>query len=324
MRVGSELKIGIMVITSLAILAILIIVASGNYIYLRAYTIKVHFDYVSGLNKGAPVRLAGMEVGEVKDMALVDNKIEVTLRLTSNVRVKSDSKITINSLGIVGEKYVEITMGTPQGTILKQGSIIQGINPVNVEEMLSRTEAVVYKSEKIVTFIDKMLGGEETWVELDKTIKNTSTFIITLNELLVENKEDINSMIKDLHHITASLKKIIKENSEDIKITTEKLKQTSMQYQQSAIKLDKILANLDMTITSTKKDISTTFAELNDTLDAMQSVLEKVKKGEGAIGKLLSDKELANKLETAAKNIEELTLDLKRHPWKLMRKEDSK
>lgn len=317
MRLSAELKVGIMVTASLVILGILIIVAGGNYLYPRGYTIKVYFDYVSGLNKGAPVRLAGMEVGEVKNIALSDDKIEVTLKLTSEAKIRSDSKITINSLGIVGEKYVEMTMGTTQGKIIKPGSIIQGINPVNVEEMFSRTEAVVYKSEKIVAFLDKMLGGEETWVELDKIIKNTSNLIMTLNELLNENKEDINSTIKELHHITTSLKRIIKENTEDIKVTTERFKQ-------SAIKLDKNLSNLDIVITGTRKDISNTFAELNETLDSIQDVVEKVKKGEGAIGKLLSDKEVANKLENAAKNIEELTLDLKRHPWKLIRKEDSK
>ncbi|MEW6097127.1 MAG: MlaD family protein [bacterium] len=313
MRANAELKIGIMVAIALTILGILIVAASGTYLFKKGYTIQVYFDYVSGLDTGAPVRLAGMEVGEVKDLALVDKRIKVTLKLKSTAKIRTDSRVTINSLGIVGEKYVEITLGTPQGEILKPGTTIQGINPVNVEEMLSRTEAVVYKSEKIVAFMDKLLGGEESWREFDKIIKNTAAFTTTLNELLLENKDDIGSTIEDLHSISTSLRKIIKENCDDFRITTEKLKQ-------SAIQLNKCLANLDNAITGTKKEITTTFVELSNALDSIQDILQKIENGEGAVGKLLSDKEVADNLANAAKNIEELTIDLKKHPWKLMKK----
>jgi phospholipid/cholesterol/gamma-HCH transport system substrate-binding protein len=56
-------------------------------------------------------------------------------------------------------------------------------------------------------------------------------------------------------------------------------------------------------------------------LDSIQAILQKVEKGEGALGKLIADEKVAEHLSNAAKNIEELTIDLKKHPWKLMRKE---
>ncbi len=321
MKANAELKIGIMVVVALTILGVLIIVASGTYFFPKGYNVEVYFDYVSGLDSGAPVRLAGMEVGEVKELLLVDDKIQVTLKLKSTAIIRSDSDVTINSLGIIGEKYVEITLGTPQGKILKPGSIIRGINPINVEEMLSRTEAVVYKSEKIIAFMDKLLGGEESWVEIDKIIKNTANFTGTLNKLLLENKEDIGSTIKDLNSISASLKKIIKENSDDVRITTEKVKQTAIQFQQISLQLNKTVDNLNNTVVGTKKEITNTFTELTKTVNSLQAILQKVEKGEGTLGKLLSDKEIADRLANAAKNIEELTLDLKKNPWKLMIKE---
>lgn len=321
MKTSAEIKIGIMITVSLVILCILIIATSGTYLFQKGYTIKVYFDYVSGLDAGSPVRLAGMEVGEVKDLALVDKKIEVTLKLKSTAKIRSDSIATINTLGIVGEKYVEITMGTSQGKILGPGSIIQGVNPVNIEEVLNRTEQVVYKSEKIVAFMDKMLGGEQTWIELDKIIRNTSTFTATLNELLLENKEDIGSTIKDLHSICSSLKGIIKENRDDFRTTNEKLKLIAIQFQQISLQLNKTIGDLNNTVVGTKKDISNTFTELNKTINSLQSILQKVEKGEGTLGKLISNEEIANRLASSAKNIEELTLDLKKHPWKLLQKE---
>lgn len=320
MRASAELKIGIMVTAALTILGILIIAASGNFLLQKGYTIKVYFDYVSGLDSGAPVRLAGMEVGEVKDLVLVDKKIEVILKLKSTAKIRSDSIITINSLGIVGEKYVEITMGTSQGKILEPGSVVQGVNPVNVEQILSRTEAVVYKTEKIITFMDKMLGGEETWIELDKAIRNTTIFTATLNELLAENKEDIGATIKDLHSISASLKGIIKENKDDFRTTNEKLKQTMIQFQQISLQLNKTIAELNNTVVGTKKEINNTFTELNQTIDSIQGILQKVEKGEGTLGRIISNEDIINRLASAAKNIEELTLDLKKHPWKLIQK----
>lgn len=320
MRLSPELKIGIMVTVALTILGVLIIATGGKYFFQRGYTIKVYFDYVSGLDVGAPVRLAGMEVGEVQTLDLVGEKIEVTLKLKPLAKVRSDSRVTINSLGIVGEKYIEITLGTPQGRIIPQGGVIYGVNPINVEEMLVRTEAVVHKSEKIIGILDKLLGAEETWREFDKIIKNTATFTATLNELLLENKNDINdtindinATIKELHTIATSLRKIINENRDDFRITTEKFKE-------SAIQLNKTLANLDNTITGTKEGISTIIAELNETLESIHTIIQKIQQGKGTMGKLVSDREIGDRLANAAKNIEELTLDLKKHPWKLIRK----
>ncbi|MDI6734856.1 MAG: MlaD family protein [bacterium] len=320
MRISSELKVGIMVAVSLTLLGMLIIAASGKFFLQQGYTIVVYFDYVSGLNTGAPVRLAGMEVGEVKDLVLSDSKIAVTLKLEPTAKIRSDSNVTINSLGIVGEKYVEITLGTPQGKILESGSMIKGITPVNIDEVLGRTEAIVNKSERIIVFMDKILGGEEIWIEFDKILKNTATITTTLNELLDENKEEINHSIKNLHSISLSLKRIVEENRDDFRDTTKKLKESAFHFQQASLQLSKILSDLNLMVGGTKKGIAETLSELTKITDSTQSILKKIEKGDGALGKLVSDKEVANHLTNAAKNIDELTLELKRNPWKLLQK----
>lgn len=317
MQVSDEIKVGIMVAIALTILGILIIAARGTYLFQKGYTLKVYFDYVSGLDVGAPVRLAGMQVGEVKDLKLVGEKIEVTLKLKSTAKVRTDSDVTINSLGIVGEKYVEITLGSPQAKILKQGSVIYGINPVNVEQMLARTEAVVFKSERIVAFMDKMLGGDKAWIEFDKIIKNTATFTATLNELLLENKKELNATIKDIHSISAYLKRLIEENRNDFSSAVEKLNQIATSLQQLSIQLNN-------TVFESNKGITNTFTRLTKILDSIQTMLQEIEKGKGTLGKLISDEEVARHLSNAAKNIEELTLDLKKHPWKLLIQDEKK
>lgn len=320
MRISSELKVGIMVAVSLTLLGMLIIAASGKFFLQQGYTIVVYFDYVSGLNVGAPVRLAGMEVGEVKDLTLSDSKIAVTLQLEPMAKIKSDSNVTINSLGIVGEKYVEITLGTPQGKILKSGSMIQGINPVNIDEVLSRTEAIVNKSERIVVFMDKILGAEEIWAKFDKILKNTATITTTLNELLDENKEEINYSIKNLHSISSLLKRIVEENRDDLRETTRRFKESAFQFQQASLQLSKTLNDLNLIVSGSKKGVVETLSELTKITDTTQSILKKIESGDGALGKLISDKEIAHHLTNAAKNIDELTLELKRNPWKLIQK----
>ncbi|MFH1563396.1 MAG: hypothetical protein ABIF11_08290 [Nitrospirota bacterium] len=71
----------------------------------------------------------------------------------------------------------------------------------------------------------------------------------------------------------------------------------------------------------TKKGITETLSEITKITDSTQSILKKIEKGDGTLGKLISDEEVANHLTNAAKNLEELTLDLKRNPWKLIQKE---
>ena len=123
---GLELKVGSFVLMAALALTFFIISISDLSIFEKGHHIQVVFGFASGLRDAAPVRLAGVEVGLVKKLQVfvddADNrktKVRVSVWIKDDISIPADSKITINQLGILGEKYLEIIPGS--STDIHQG-----------------------------------------------------------------------------------------------------------------------------------------------------------------------------------------------------------
>src|SRR5271167_2655060 len=138
---GLEMKVGLFVLMAALALTFFIISVSDLSIFEKGRHIQVVFGFASGLREAAPVRLAGVEVGLVKKLKVfVDDsdghktKVRVSVWIKDDITIPADSKITINQLGILGEKYLEIIPGKSTDSI-KDDSVIAGQDPVPIEKI---------------------------------------------------------------------------------------------------------------------------------------------------------------------------------------------
>jgi phospholipid/cholesterol/gamma-HCH transport system substrate-binding protein len=159
---GLELKVGSFVLMAILALSFLIISVSDLSVFEKGRHIQVVFGFASGLREAAPVRLAGVEVGLVKKLQVfVDNndggktKVLVNVWIRDNIGIPADSKITINQLGILGEKYLEIIPGTSKD-LISDDSITVGQDPVPIEKI---TERVATLMAKLETTVDSVNNG---------------------------------------------------------------------------------------------------------------------------------------------------------------------
>ncbi|MFH1896623.1 MAG: MlaD family protein [Candidatus Desantisbacteria bacterium] len=299
-----ELKIGIVVAAAIIIAGIMITMAGGRSFYRQGYQIRVPFDYISGLAVGAPVRLSGMEIGEVRALRLIGNQIEATIWVESSARIHSDSRITINSLGIIGEKYIEITLGK-KGRLLKNGDLITGENPVNVEEILVRSEKMVKMLDYQVKFLEKlMFSGQINWDEISAIIHNTAEITEETNKLLKNNKDDISSSIHSFNRLSTTLEKTVNENRDELRCVTGELK--------------KATKNLNTAILNTDQGMNKCLTEFTQAASSFSNICRKVDEGNGSLGKIIKDKKIADDLSETANNLKLLSEDLRQHPWKLV------
>src|ERR1700689_4909730 len=135
---GLELKVGAFVLMAALALTFFIISISDLSIFEKGRHLQVVFGFASGLREAAPVRLAGVEVGLVKKLQVfVDQndgrktKVRVKVWIHDDIAIPADSKITINQLGILGEKYLEIIPGLSTESI-KEDSVVIGHTPVPI------------------------------------------------------------------------------------------------------------------------------------------------------------------------------------------------
>jgi phospholipid/cholesterol/gamma-HCH transport system substrate-binding protein len=104
----------------------------------RGYEISVDFPSIGGLKAGSSVEIAGVDVGEVEKIGLVDYQARVVLRINQGVKLQEDSIASIKTKGLIGEKYIRISPGGSDKVIPPGGKLREVEAPVDFEELLSK------------------------------------------------------------------------------------------------------------------------------------------------------------------------------------------
>lgn len=194
-RSSFELKVGIFIFIGIVILSVIIFSIGNFYTIKRGYTLEVLYCFANGINVGAPVRYAGVEVGEVQDILVYydekENKPMVKLRIwvSQNTWINEDAKAIINTLGLLGEKYLEILPGTREARLLKNGETLRGHDPVSTEELTRDTKEMLAKIADMVESITKVVEDEEFRVSVKKTVSNLEALSSEMRDLVIQARE---------------------------------------------------------------------------------------------------------------------------------------
>ncbi|MEW6100793.1 MAG: MlaD family protein [Candidatus Omnitrophota bacterium] len=160
-----EMKVGVFVFIGLTILIMFILSISGFQTWTSRYKINAIFNFVNGLKIGAPVRFAGFDVGEVKDIKFVfdpialKEKVKVVCMVRKNVNIPLDSAVWVNTLGLLGEKYIEVMPGKNYDEFLQVNSEIVGKDPLPMHEF---GELAVNIADHLDEAITKITSEEGT------------------------------------------------------------------------------------------------------------------------------------------------------------------
>lgn len=137
--------VGGFVIVSLGLFAAAILsLSKESGIFTEQYELVAHFDNVQGLLPGAPVWLAGKQVGQVESVSLEtvgrEHPVRVVLRIQSDVqdRIRADSVAIVGTIGVLGDSYVEVSVGSLEAAMLADGQEIRAESPINLNEAMAK------------------------------------------------------------------------------------------------------------------------------------------------------------------------------------------
>jgi len=211
---GLELKVGAFVLMAALALTFFIISVSDLSIFEKGRHIQVVFGFASGLREAAPVRLAGVEVGLVKKLQVFTDdsdggrtKVKVNVWIKDDISIPADSKITINQLGILGEKYLEIIPGVSKD-VVKDDSITVGQDPVPIEKIAENVSTLMTKLEITVDSVNNGILTDKNKKSLEDALEGFGAVGTdlkegrgTLGKLLTDE-----SIYNNLDDLTSDLK----------------------------------------------------------------------------------------------------------------------
>ena len=207
-----ELKVGLFIGAGIFLMFLIVFSISDLWVLKGGYDFGVIFDYVNGITENAPVRLAGVHVGEVKNIDVYYDeeagrtRVRLNVWVSDKIRIEEDAVARINTLGLLGEQYLEISPGT-ESVFLANGSIITGKNPVNIGQQMEGMSELIQSFSKVMR---KTASGEGTIGKLfmDNTLYDDLATIFgrlregegTIGRLLVEEKiyDDLEDFVSDI------------------------------------------------------------------------------------------------------------------------------
>lgn len=316
---GTEMWVGIFVVIGIILLVLMTVKIEKFQVGRRiGYPLHIYFDSAAGLEQNSQVRVAGIRIGDVEKVALENGKAKVTFRLPPHVILYRDAKAHLKSEGFLGEKYIEITPGTPGNQKVEpNGMIEQGAPPVDVEYFLSKMSSVGDDIKEVIKPVSDLMKSMDPQ-KVEGVINNLDKFSGQLTSLTQDSKETIQkakgafSSLEDIGEKVkkgeGTLGKLIsdetiyqdarktietaKEAMENVKGTVDTLKNVSEKIERGEGTLGKLIQDESL------------YKEAKDTLETLKGVAEKVEKGEGTLGKLISDDTLAKETEKTMKKVQ--------------------
>ena len=137
-KIDLELSVGVFMLAGILCLGYLSLkLARMEAFGQKGYEIKAVFSDTGGLKRGAPVVIAGVRIGRVRDIAMEDYEAKVVLLLPERVKVQDDAIASIRTKGLIGQKYVQITPGASEDLIEPGGRIRETQPAIDIEELIS-------------------------------------------------------------------------------------------------------------------------------------------------------------------------------------------
>jgi phospholipid/cholesterol/gamma-HCH transport system substrate-binding protein len=180
-----ELKVGFFVFLGLSVLVFFLLSIGGLKTWSSGYYIDINFNFVNGVKVGAPVRFCGVDVGEVKKIKLSfvpdENRSNICLVVWVRdvIKIPVDSSVWVNTLGLLGEKYVEIIPGKDYANSIKNKGVMAGVDPLPIHEIFNRAESIMRNLDEGIAQIrnkegslGKLIYSDEIYNELQALVTN--------------------------------------------------------------------------------------------------------------------------------------------------------
>src|SRR5579859_2413516 len=276
----SRLRVGITVIVAMITLIIVIFLMSSstgfftNQIYLKTY-----FDNAEGLRRGAPVRLQGVDIGNVTRISVDPSKpstpVEVIMKVNTRYRdfLRKDSTAELSTAGVLGETYIDINSSKATGPVAADGDVLQSHNPAGIQSAMQNVDVLVRRLDRIMAAVEEGKGS------IGKLINDPSLFN-RLNTTLSETQQ----MVGEIHSGKGSIGKFMKDPTlyDNANKTVAKANALMDDVNQGKGALGMLAKNEEFA------------RKLDRTMTNLNTLTTNLNEGKGSMGKLFVDPSLYN------------------------------
>ncbi len=305
-RVGLALFAGVLIV-------VLTIMSIGEQrgILAQRYHLFTLMSRVEGLQTGAPVRLAGLRVGSVTSVEfssdISDQKLEIELEIDKEVqpRIRKDSKAIIGTLGLLGDKYIAVTLGSLDQPVLKDGDFLQSEDPLDLGKLMDEGASVFNRLKRTINTVDEIVTKINTGEgSLGKMVNSPDAYF-------------------ELEQLFSALLGLL-EKIDSGQGTVARLFNDPKLYDN----FNELLVSSNAVIDSIEHGSGTTSKLITDPglyedatrlVERLTMLTEKLESGQGSLGQMVNDRQLYDRFNAVTVRLDSLIKDIKLHPNKYLK-----
>jgi phospholipid/cholesterol/gamma-HCH transport system substrate-binding protein len=268
----AEFKVGAMVISMAGLIAFMSMQVSDDPSYMgRSKKAWFLLPNASGLIKGSAIRSAGIPVGAIKDVKLQDGQARIDVTIKSDINLTRSASVELRANGILGDKYIEVYPGASTDPALEDGGQILNVKKGgSLDDVMSQVSEITGSLKDVAKNLNESVTNNGTNQHiLGRIVQNIEKLTADIAEMTSENKDKIGDIIEQTHNITETLDELVNDDSD------QGFKKT---WKSAMVNIDKSLKNI-------------------------QEITDKVNRGEGTIGKLISDEKTAEDVSSAIEGL---------------------
>ena len=310
MAVSREVRVGLFLVVAFLILIALFELLGKETIFGRMVEYRTSFKYIPGLKLGDPVRLAGVDVGSVRDIRVIGARVEVVMRVKPGTPVKTDSMATIKLTSLLGTNFVDLTFGSPAAQVAPPGSLLQSSEPPDLNTLLARLNDAAGDIQTLAKQVNEGLGKSiepisAAFQSMDKIAKKIEKGEGTLGRLISDDGlyREIRGMAGSLNRVSEQLAKgqgtLGKLLTDDALYRD--LRSLSADLRGTTGSLTRIMKDIESGKGSLGKLVKdeTLYNEARETLTGLRNLSKGITEGKGALGKLINDETVYNEMKGA-------------------------
>jgi phospholipid/cholesterol/gamma-HCH transport system substrate-binding protein len=281
MRNTLETRLGLFFALAFISAVIIFEMIGGLDIFKRGYKVRAQFNNIQELKEGDPVKMAGVQIGQVTSISLTNNKVEVGMKLTKPEMVRTDSKAMVKFVGLLGQNFVSIDFGSANAPLITENALLETVEQADLSAIMTKLDNVASGVENLA----KSFGGD--------TINN---LLGPFTDFLKENNPRLTAILGNMQTISSQIAK--GEGTVGKMIMEDTLYNSALTT----------VTNLN----SLGDDLRLTLADAKQALSGARTVVDSINAGQGSMGKLIKDETLYNETATAMTNLREILQKINR------------
>lgn len=322
MRINTETSVGIFVLGALAIFFYMTFqigvfrLDTANY---KSH--PVYFEDVSGLIPKSDVKIAGVKVGWVQGISLIEGQDEyrakANIMVNKRYELRSDASAIVRQDGLLGTKYLELNPGDSLLPALKRGQALgtPGSAPTSIDSLIQKFGKVADNIEDITESVKDTLGGVDGRMQLKETFENfnlaaqkIASFSDVIDRIAGRNEDDVNAIVGDIREFARELRTGFPPLQEDIRRIANKLEIDVLpSFQENIEKIAKVFdrdfGSVAGKLESTADAIEEAALQTRDGFRSIGAVADKINEGKGLIGKLVNEDQTYQDLKVAVQGL---------------------